>query len=60
MQQMRGLTDKGWIPVDGLQVLPEQGMMQFELFTTRRAPANIMREEVFRAYNEGVENSIGS
>ncbi|KAF5568753.1 quinate repressor [Fusarium napiforme] len=52
LKQIKSLSEKGWIPVDGLQVLPEQGMMQFELFTTRRAPANLMREEVFRAYKE--------
>ncbi|KAI6765395.1 hypothetical protein HG530_006465 [Fusarium avenaceum] len=51
LKQINGLAEKGWIPVDGLQVLPEQGMMQFELFTNRRAPANVMREEVFRAHN---------
>ncbi|PNP81442.1 hypothetical protein FNYG_05248 [Fusarium nygamai] len=52
LKQIKSLSEKGWIPVDGLQVLPEQGMMQFELFTTRRAPSNLMREEVFRAYKE--------
>jgi shikimate 5-dehydrogenase len=58
MKQIKGLTEKGWIPVDGLQVLPEQGMMQFELFTNRRAPANVMREEVFQAYNRRNRQSI--
>ncbi|KAF5646346.1 negative-acting regulatory protein [Fusarium sp. NRRL 25303] len=57
LKQIKSLSDKGWIPVDGLQVLPEQGMMQFELFTTRRAPANLMREEVFRAYKERLERA---
>ncbi|KAF5542348.1 quinate repressor [Fusarium phyllophilum] len=57
LKQIKSLSEKGWIPVDGLQVLPEQGMMQFELFTTRRAPANLMREEVFRAYKECLERA---
>jgi shikimate 5-dehydrogenase len=57
LKQIKSLSEKGWIPVDGLQVLPEQGMMQFELFTTRRAPANLMREEVFRAYKERLDRA---
>jgi len=46
MLQIRALRTKGWIPVDGLQVLPEQGIAQFELFTGRKAPQHVMRAQV--------------
>ncbi|WAO95294.1 Quinate repressor protein [Fusarium falciforme] len=52
LRQVRAMSDRGWIAVDGLQVLPEQGMMQFEMFTMRRAPEKLMRDAVFRAYDE--------
>ncbi|KAF5669321.1 negative-acting regulatory protein [Fusarium denticulatum] len=60
LRQIKLFSEKGWIPVHGLQVLPEQGMMQFELFTTRRAPGNLMREEVFRAYKERLEREANT
>ncbi|KAJ0305563.1 hypothetical protein COL5a_006315 [Colletotrichum fioriniae] len=52
LKQIRGMSDQGWIAVDGLSVLPEQGKRQFELFTARKPPIEMMRELISRAYKE--------
>ena len=56
IKQMRAKKQQGWIVVDGLQILPEQAVPQFELFTGREAPKKLMQSVALKAYEEQQRN----
>lgn len=51
VNQIRALADQGWILHDGFDVLPEQAYAQFEMFTGRRAPRKLMKDQVLKHYH---------
>jgi shikimate 5-dehydrogenase len=53
MKQIREGESGPWVCLDGLDLLAEQSFVQFELFTGKRAPRRIMREEMLRLWKDG-------
>lgn len=51
VRRVREDSKQAWVIVDGLEVLPEQAIAQFELMTGRRAPKRRMRHEVQQNYH---------
>ncbi|EHL01350.1 putative Quinate repressor protein [Glarea lozoyensis 74030] len=51
IRMVREETQQAWVIVDGLEVLPEQAIAQFELMTGRKAPKRRMRMEVLENYH---------
>ncbi|KIW04199.1 3-dehydroquinate dehydratase, type I [Verruconis gallopava] len=60
LKQIKALGDHKWIAVDGLHVLPEQAIAQFELFTGRKAPQHYMRKVVREGYMKQVQSGLRS
>ncbi|KAK4554178.1 hypothetical protein LTR86_008705 [Recurvomyces mirabilis] len=47
VRRHKAATNQPWSSVDGLQILLEQGMRQFEQMTGRRAPVKTMRHAMY-------------
>ena len=62
VRQMRERVQAGWILMHGYDVVPEQAYSQFEIFTGRRAPRKLMRDQVLKHYpaDEDQQDKPGS
>jgi shikimate 5-dehydrogenase len=54
LHQIRQIREAGhpWNIVNGLEILPEQAIAQFEMMTGRKAPKGRMRLEVSTRYQQ--------
>ncbi|KAI9642612.1 hypothetical protein NHQ30_009417 [Ciborinia camelliae] len=59
IRHFRSETKTAWVVVDGLEVLPEQAIAQFELMTGIKAPKRRMRTEVYENYHEYGDGEAG-
>jgi len=50
--------DQGWVCVEGIELLLEQGYEQFKIFTGRRAPKKVVREKVLEIYERNVASEL--
>ena len=50
LRQVWGQAQRGWVAVDGLENLVEQASAQFEVFTCRKVPKNLMRIAALKHY----------
>lgn len=50
IRQIRREVHRGWIPVDGLEYMPAQASLQFELFTGRKVPQSLLSATILRNY----------
>lgn len=48
--QAYGAGHKGWVVVEPLEILIEQGCAQFELFVGRAAPRKVITQSVIQKY----------
>lgn len=50
MRRFRSETGRPWVLCDGLELVLEQAIAQFELLTGRKAPRRLMTLEAFQNY----------